>query len=96
MMPVIIQSEALDDIDEAFRWYDARRPGSGNEFIAELRRVIARIEGYPESFSVVHRQTRRAVLRRFPYVVYFRIIDGRAIVVACMHGRRDPRLWQER
>ena len=58
-MPVIIQPEALDDIEEAFRWYDSHRRGSGNEFIAELRRVIARIAEYPEGFQVVHRQTRR-------------------------------------
>jgi plasmid stabilization system protein ParE len=50
----------------------------------------------PELFPVVHRQTRRALLRRFPYGLYYRIVNDQIVVVACMHGRRDPRQWQSR
>lgn len=50
----------------------------------------------PEIFPVVHRQTRRALLRRFPYGLYYRIVDDQIVVVACMHGRRNPRRWQSR
>jgi plasmid stabilization system protein ParE len=35
-------------------------------------------------------------LRRFPYSLFYRIIDDQVIVVACMHGRRHPRRWQSR
>jgi hypothetical protein len=35
-------------------------------------------------------------MRRFPYAMYFRIYDEGVVVVACMHGRRNPRRWQVR
>jgi plasmid stabilization system protein ParE len=35
-------------------------------------------------------------LRRFPYSLFYRIIDDQVIVVACMHGRRHPRRWRSR
>ena len=56
--------------------------------------VIESLVTYPEHFPVVYRLTRRVSLRRFPYSLFYRIIDDQVIVVACMHGRRHPRRWQ--
>ncbi len=58
--------------------------------------VMESLMAYPESFPVVYRQTRRVNLPRFPYGLYYRIVDDQIIVVACMHGRRNPRRWQSR
>ena len=32
----------------------------------------------------------------FPYAMYFRVYAEVVVVVACMHGRRNPRRWQVR
>lgn len=40
--------------------------------------------------------TSSALLRRFPYAVYFVASSDLVSVVACMHARRDPRRWEER
>jgi plasmid stabilization system protein ParE len=63
-----------------------------------LRRqtLIDAIAEHPLRYPVVRRNTRRALLRRFPYAMYFRIYDDVIVVVACMHGRRNPRRWQLR
>ena len=50
----------------------------------------------PERFPVVHLTCRRALLRRFPYAIYYVAAAESVSVVACMHARRDPRRWQER
>ena len=50
----------------------------------------------PQQFPIVHRETHRALCRRFPYGLYYRIVDDQIVVVACMHARRDPRRWQSR
>ncbi|PSB02814.1 hypothetical protein C7B64_11345 [Merismopedia glauca CCAP 1448/3] len=49
-----------------------------------------------DSYAVVYRDVRRAVLRRFPYAVYYRIISSRVVVTAVFHSRRDPKIWQDR
>lgn len=50
----------------------------------------------PERLPLVPLEARRALLRRFPYDVYFVATPDLVSVVACMHVRRDPRRWEER
>jgi plasmid stabilization system protein ParE len=50
----------------------------------------------PLQHRVVHRDTRRANLRRFPYGVFYRTIDADVVVLACFHASRDPRRWRRR
>ena len=69
---------------------------SATSFLAAVSTVSESLVTYPERFPVVYRQTRRVNLRRFPYSLFYRIIDAQVIVVACMHGRRHPRRWQSR
>ena len=85
------EAEAL----EARRWYEARRAGLGEEFGAEVDAAVARIVEHPLAFPRVRGETRRAVLTRFPYALYFRITDD-GIVVLAVHGRQDPSRWHRR
>jgi plasmid stabilization system protein ParE len=94
--PPIFRPAAAADVEEAHRWYEARQTSLGNQFLEAVSMLIESITANPESFPVIYRQTRRALLRRFPYALYYRIVDDQIIVVACMHGRRNPRLWQSR
>jgi plasmid stabilization system protein ParE len=95
-MQCIVRPAAAADIDDAFLWYETQRPGLGHEFLAAADALIAAIAEHPLSFPVIRRNTRRALMRRFPYAMYFRIYDEVVVVVACMHGRRNPRRWQVR
>jgi len=95
-MQCIVRPAAAADIDEAFLWYQTQRPGLGHEFLAAADTLIDAIAEHPLRYPVVRRNIRRALLRRFPYAIYFRIYDDVIVVVACMHGRRNPRRWQVR
>ena len=67
MKPPIFRPAAAADVEDAYRWYEAQQAGLGEEFLAAVRMVIESIKANPEIFPVVHRQTRRALLRRFPF-----------------------------
>jgi len=95
-MPIVVQPAAAADIDEAFLWYEGRREGLGFEFLAAVQSTLDAIISRPTAYQVVHRDTRRALLRRFPYAIFFRIYDDIIIVVACMHARRHPGQWKSR
>ena len=95
-MQCIVRPAAAADIDEAFLWYEAQRSGLGHEFLASADTLIDAIAEHPLRYPVIRRNTRRALLRRFPYAMYFRVYDEVVVVVACMHGRRNPRRWQVR
>ncbi|MHB8143834.1 MAG: hypothetical protein ACYDGX_09285 [Thermoleophilia bacterium] len=58
--------------------------------------VLRAITEHPNRFPIIHRETRRALLHRFPYALFYRVIDEEIIIVACMHGKRNPAHWQIR
>jgi toxin ParE1/3/4 len=96
MTVVLFRAAAEADVQSAYRWYEEQRPGLGEAFRRELRATLERIEESPDAFQTVHRNTRRSPMRRFPYFVLYRVYPDSIIVVACMHGRRDPARWTGR
>ena len=92
---VVFRPQAEQEALEVRRWYEARREGLGNEFGAEVDEIVARIAANPLAFQRVRGETRRGVLKRFPYAIYFRATTKEIIVLA-IHGRQDPSRWQTR
>ena len=89
---LIVRPLAEDDLLEAQRWYEAQQSGLGGEFRAAIDSVFRRLIENPQLHPLVYRGLRRAVVRRFPYLVYFNV-EGEVIkVVACLHSRRRPDL----
>lgn len=78
------------DIAEAQVWYESQQSGLGREFRTEISRVIDRLAETPLIYQRVHRDFRRAIVRRFPYLVWYRVATEKVIVVACTYAGRDP------
>jgi plasmid stabilization system protein ParE len=91
-----LRDDARHDIAAAAQWYEDQRPGLGFEFTRAVRATLAAIEREPQRYPLARGEVRRALLRRFPYAVYFIADPDRTIVVACLHVRRDPQVWQTR
>jgi plasmid stabilization system protein ParE len=95
-LPVVVQDDAEIEVEEAALWYEDERPGLGLEYIAAVSRVMVDIGEDPERFPLWKPPWRRALLRRFPYVVFFEIEKDRAVVWAVAHARRRPGYWAAR
>lgn len=93
---LVVRAAAEADIIDATLWYEQRAHGLGTEFLRALDVTFAEIVRLPERFPAALRECRCALLRRFPYAVYFVATPDRISVVACMHAHRDPRRWEER
>ena len=92
---VVFRPQAEVELLDVHRWYEERREGLGDEFSEEIHRMVARIAAHPSEFQHVRGATRRAVLSRFPYAIYFRETATEIIVLA-IYGRQDPLRWQTR
>ena len=80
----------------AREWYDAQRPGLGDDFVAALEHVIDLVTELPEAFPEIAAGHHRALLGRFPYALYYRT-EGQVLdVVACLHTRRTSDSWRRR
>lgn len=81
---------------DATDWYEAQVPGLGTGFFQDLDNVLSRIEESRDQFPNVYRGTHRALLRRFPYGVFFKNYEDRTLVIAVADLRREPSHWQRR
>lgn len=95
-LPVIFRAAALADVEQAYAWYEERLPGLGRSFMDELEKIHAHIQRNPQLFGKVRGPVRRAILRKFPYGVFY-IVDAHAVsVIAVLHHARAPHHWQRR
>ena len=93
---VIVRPEAAREIQEAFDWYEGRSEGLGLEFLRAADACLSGVRRNPSAFQPVHEQVRRALLRKFPYALFYLLSDDTIVVVACFHVRRSPADWQRR
>jgi len=89
MIQVFWRADALEDFDEAFHWYEEQRPGLGLEFARDLDSHIERLPSFPRAFPVVFEGLRRAILKRFPFGLYYLLEDERIVVFGVLHLKRD-------
>lgn len=94
--PLVFHPDVHGEVDEAYRRYEQQRPGLGDDFLAALDEVFNRLQQFPEAHQVIYRDVRRALPRRFPYGVYYRVHADHVEVIAVQHSRRDPSRWQSR
>src|SRR5437660_11268316 len=88
-LKVVFRPIARRELEEAAAWYDARRRGLGAEFKLVVQGLIAEISEQPTRFRRIRGELRRAVLRRFPYMVVYLAERERLIVFAVFHTSRD-------
>ena len=95
-LPVVWIPEADADLKEALAWYEGIHPDLGLRFALAVDAAVEVMVRSPLAFQMVHAEIRRAGVKRFPYGLFFNVESHRIVVVACMHGRRNPRRWKLR
>jgi plasmid stabilization system protein ParE len=68
----------------------------GADFLLCVEEIFERIRREPEMYPPVHNQVRRALIRRFPYGVFYFTEEQNIIVVAVVHAHRAPHQWMSR
>jgi toxin ParE1/3/4 len=84
------------EISEAYFYFETKRQGLGDEFLARLDDTLGRISESPELYALEKRGVRKVRLRQFPYVLGYYIDSEQIVVLGLLHGSRDPKMWNER
>ena len=93
---VVFRRIAKRELDDAISWYEQRREKLGQEFSVAVERQLDRIASSPNQFAPVRGKVRRAVLRQFPFSIYFVTEIDRAVLLAVFHAKRDPHHLEDR
>jgi toxin ParE1/3/4 len=93
---VIIRPEAEDDLKEAFSWYEDKRAGLGYDFLLQVDAGVNFISRRPEVHPIEYKRTRKHLIKRFPYKIIYFIETEKIIVLAVLHGKRNPSILKKR
>jgi plasmid stabilization system protein ParE len=88
--------EVVTDLDDAAKWYDGRSTRLGADFLGECKAALDNIAENPERVTADSHGIRSSRIRRFPYVIHYRIEHTTVVVFAVMFGGRDPSAWLDR
>lgn len=88
---LVVQSEAVIDIQEAFDWYEERQVGLGYEFIEELEEGFEKLCKHPQHYTAINQTYRRLRINRFPYLIIYEIEDTRLIVNTVRNTSQKPK-----
>ncbi len=95
-LPIVFRLEAQAEFDEAFDWYEQQQAGLGVDFLMCVAEVLERIESFPEAWEIIFENVRRAVVRKFPYLILYVVEPNQVLVLAVFHSKRDPQIWRDR
>ena len=96
MVTVIFTQAARAELIDAQDWYEREAAGLGRHFREAIDALTERMSTNPQQFPIAFKSLRRALLRRFPYALFFVVTGDTLFVIACFHASRDPLQWQKR
>ncbi|MCL5098874.1 MAG: type II toxin-antitoxin system RelE/ParE family toxin [Candidatus Omnitrophica bacterium] len=93
---VVYTPEAEQEVADAYGWYEAREPGLGEDFLRCIEACVLAIQRHPQLYPLAVDEFRRALVRRFPFEVFYESDGDRIIVYSVFHCSQDPQKWRSR
>jgi toxin ParE1/3/4 len=87
---------ALNDYDEACKWYSERSAETKQRFKAAVEAAVLRICDGPDLLPLFSNGYRWVRVQRFRYILVFRRSPGEIVIVAVAHSSRRPGYWRRR
>lgn len=94
-LPVILSPAATREFEAAAMWNEGEA-GLGERFVERVQVALDLIGQSPELHATVYRDLRRVRVQGFPYNILYRILLDHVEVIAVVHNKRDPKIWQSR
>ena len=91
-----IRHLAERDLEKLYAWYDNQAAGLGGRLVRELDNAFSILEDSPKIYADIYNGTRRAILRKFPVGVFYKVQDQVVQVIAVRHLASDQNIWQLR
>ncbi len=97
-MKIIIDPEALDDIQKATDWYNEKLVGLGARFQTQVITQITSLKNSYHQHPIRYKNVRCMLIKKFPYLVHFLVHKniGTIEVFALFHTSRNPKIWLKR
>jgi len=88
---ILLQSEAVADLQIAFEWYEERKTGLGNSFLTEVNICLEKIRINPKHYGLTSKWVRKIKTNKFPFLIIFEIEGDSVIVNTVLHTSKKPK-----
>ncbi|MBM3861616.1 MAG: type II toxin-antitoxin system RelE/ParE family toxin [Verrucomicrobia bacterium] len=95
-MELAFHPEALTEFKAEIVYYEEKQPGLGVAFADEILRTIELARLFPRLGSPEEDNVRSLITKRFPFVIYYEVMQEKLWVWAVMHAAREPGYWKKR
>lgn len=95
-MQIRFLPDAEAELAAARVWYALQREGLNEALTQRVDETLQRIVAAPHLYPLVYRQLRRAVIRQFPFAIFYEPTADEIIVFAVYHSSRDPNRLESR
>ena len=87
---------AQQELDDTFNYYEYQQENLGYRFVQEVYDAIKLIKFYPLGWSQISKNTRRCLLKTFPYGVIYQQRKDKILIIAIANLHRKPNYWINR
>ena|SRR5213075_219120 len=95
-MRLIYHPHARAELVEAATYYEKRLTGLGAQLRDETNRTTSKILKAPRQCRIIDADVRRALMVRFPFAIYYRVLPDHVQILAVKHHKRHPDYWRYR
>lgn len=93
---IVYHPQALDELIEAAQFYESRCDGLGARFIESIEKGLEFIQGNPLLFRADKLGRRKYIIKKFPYLLIYKVTEECIFILAVAHGKRKPGYWKSR
>ena len=88
---LVVKSSAETDVLDGYLDYEGRLNGLGERYLSEIEDALLRIKSNSYLYQEIDPDIRRAVVRKFPYLVFYTIEGETIFVLAILHAAQNPK-----
>lgn len=93
MYTIDIHYLALEELNEAYNWYEDRANGLGKRLMNKVDKRISEITLHPNRYSKKKGNSRSTSIEIFPYIIIYEVIEKeKTIFISYIHhAKRNPK-----
>jgi len=95
---ILIDVDALEDIQDAVDWYNEQLPKLGSRFLRQVKREINSLKNSAGTYAIRYGDVRCVLVKRFPFLIHFTLDKKQKTVqvFAVLHMSRNPKILSKR
>ena len=95
---IVIDDEALQDIQNATDWYNLQLLGLGTRFQKQVIKQINSLKKDANLYAIRYQNIRCMLVKKFPFMIHFLLDDKfeKVEIFAIIHTSKNPKIWFKR